>query len=490
LAGEAQIGVSDSGDGGYCVTGHKVLCRNSQPTCVSQETKTNCLGAVQICDNGYYETLNRTWHSCGGKYACGVCLGIGPNSWTGSVVLSPPGSIASPKPINVPSPGAPNLIQGNWGQVGNYELLVPQGDRLVHYARLNDPGSSQFSWIKVHELSFAGVSRPGTLYRGSNPVAVSFLQTTFRGDHVHGNFDAVVRVTPPGGGGDILEFVALDSAVNQWHRHPLLVDGQPISGVTGNPMLIQGNWGQVGNYELLVPQGDRLVHYARLNDPGPAQFSWIKVHELSFAGVSRPGTLYRGSTPVAVSFLQTTFRGDHVHGNFDAVIRVTPPGGGGDILEFAALDSAVNQWHRHPLLVDGQPISGVTGNPVLMQGNWGQVGNYELLVPQGDRLVHYARLNDPGPAQFSWIKVHELSFAGVSRPGTFYRGSTPVAVSFLQTTFRGDHVHGNFDAVIRVTPPGGGGDILEFAALDSAVNQWHRHPLLVGGQPIGGVTGF
>ncbi|WP_295700346.1 hypothetical protein [Lapillicoccus sp.] len=159
---------------------------------------------------------------------------VGADAWTGPTVIGPAGTIPSLKRIDIPSPDSANLIQGNWGGVGNYELVVPQGDRLVHYARLNDPGPAQFSWVKVHELSYAGVSRgPGTFQLGATPVGVSFLQTTFRGDNVHGNFDAVVRVTPPGSGGDVLEFAALDSAVNQWNRHPLLVDGQPITGVTG-----------------------------------------------------------------------------------------------------------------------------------------------------------------------------------------------------------------------------------------------------------------
>jgi hypothetical protein len=76
LAGETQIGVSDSGDGGYCVTGHKVLCRNNSQTCPVKETKTSCYGVVLVCDNGFYESPTTNWHSCG-KYACGACLGIG-----------------------------------------------------------------------------------------------------------------------------------------------------------------------------------------------------------------------------------------------------------------------------------------------------------------------------------------------------------------------------------------------------------------------------
>src|SRR5215471_7497889 len=73
--GEVQKGVSDSGDGGYCVTGHKVLCGNAAQTCPVRETKTKCYGAVMVCDNGFYESPTKNWHSCA-KYACGICLGF------------------------------------------------------------------------------------------------------------------------------------------------------------------------------------------------------------------------------------------------------------------------------------------------------------------------------------------------------------------------------------------------------------------------------
>jgi hypothetical protein len=75
LAGETQIAISDYGDGGYCVSGHKVLCRNNQPLCPVRETQTHCAGVVMICDNGFHESPTGNWHSCG-TYACGACVGI------------------------------------------------------------------------------------------------------------------------------------------------------------------------------------------------------------------------------------------------------------------------------------------------------------------------------------------------------------------------------------------------------------------------------
>jgi hypothetical protein len=45
-----------------------------------------------------------------------------------------------------------NFLQGNWGNQGNFELLVPQGDVINHYFRNND--DVQFPWQVVHQLSY------------------------------------------------------------------------------------------------------------------------------------------------------------------------------------------------------------------------------------------------------------------------------------------------------------------------------------------------
>ncbi len=78
LSGETQIDSSSSGDGGYCWTGKKVLCRNNELSCSATQTKTSCWGFVTICDNGSYENAHSSvpvWKSCS-KYACGPCFGL------------------------------------------------------------------------------------------------------------------------------------------------------------------------------------------------------------------------------------------------------------------------------------------------------------------------------------------------------------------------------------------------------------------------------
>jgi hypothetical protein len=76
LPGEEQIATSNCGDGGCCWTGHKVLCRNRQPTCQATQTNTSCYGIFLVCDNGSYD-YRGVWTSCS-KYVCGLCAGF---SW-------------------------------------------------------------------------------------------------------------------------------------------------------------------------------------------------------------------------------------------------------------------------------------------------------------------------------------------------------------------------------------------------------------------------
>jgi hypothetical protein len=64
---------------------------------------------------------------------------------------------------------------------------------------------------------------------------MTFIQSNFLGDGVHGNFEAIVRVAPPiATEPDHLDFWFLDSKEFKWNGpFPLSADGQPINGVTG-----------------------------------------------------------------------------------------------------------------------------------------------------------------------------------------------------------------------------------------------------------------
>ena len=374
-----------------------------------------------------------------------------------------------------PRVGAP-FIQSDWGERGNFELLVPTGSVIRQYFRNND--DPQFAW---HYLREFGYPVPATQL-GPTPSAVSFLQSNFRGDGVHGNFEVVVRVRAPiATEPQHLDFWYLDSKTSQWHGPSHIApDGQLIAA-SGNPALLQSDWGSRGNFELLVPSGSVIKQYFRDNDD--PQFAW---HYLRDFGYPVPPNQL-GPTPRAVSFIQSNFKGDGVHGNFEAVVRVKPAiATEADHLDFWYLDSKTSQWHGPGrIIADGQPIT-ATGDPVLIQSNWGKRGNFELLVPSGSVVKQYYRNNDD--PQFAW---HFLREFGYPVPATEL-GRTPAALTFLQSNFAADGTHGNFESIVQVKPPiATASDQLDFWLLDSQSSTWHPPaPIVADGQPIQKMNGL
>lgn len=382
---------------------------------------------------------------------------------------------------NVQSAGRKNFVQSNWGRQGNFELLVPQGKIVNHYIRDND--NSQMPWHLIRQLPYR---TPGPNQLSPMPRSVTLIQSNYKGDGVHGNFEAVVRVSPAlASDGDSLDFWFLNSRGDGWQGpFPISAEGQPLHGVTGDPVLIQGTWGSHGNLELLVPQGRLINHYFRDNDD--PRSTWHLVRRLSYP---IPGRNQLGNTPRALTFIQSNYQGDGVHGNLEAIARVAPPvATHGDYLDFWFLDSKAGGWQGpFPLTVDGKPIDGVTGDPVLIQGSWGRQGNFELLVPQGRFINHYFRNNDD--SRMAWHLIRQLPYRP---PGPNHLGPMPRSVAFFQSNYRGDVTHGNLEAIVRVAPPiATQGDYLDFWFLDSKGGSWQGpFALTADGKPVQGVTGF
>ncbi|WP_238295852.1 G1 family glutamic endopeptidase, partial [Caballeronia novacaledonica] len=235
-----------------------------------------------------------------------------------------------------------------------------------------------------------------------------------------------------------------------------LMDEDPVLPVVAKQSFsvsrnfLQSDFGKQGNFELLAPQGNMIGQYYRdNNDP---KLLWHFVRNFGYQG---------GRVPRAVTFMQSNYKGDGTHGNFEAVVRVSEQGKP-DVLDFWFLNSKSFQWSGpFALLADGKQVSGVTGNPVLIQNSWGHQGNFELLVPQGNVIGEYFRDNDD--AQPSWHHSRDFGYAGSPR--------FPVGVSFMQSNYKGDAVHGNLEAVVRVAEAGKA-DVLDFWYLDSRAGRW------------------
>ena len=102
-----------------------------------------------------------------------------------------------------------------FGRQGNFEMLVPTGNKLVHFFRNNDaPG---VPWAISGAQPNVPVVGGGVIPR--SPTAVTLIQSNFKGDGIHGNLEAVVRMSPtldPTGAGDSLAFYFFDSASLRW----------------------------------------------------------------------------------------------------------------------------------------------------------------------------------------------------------------------------------------------------------------------------------
>src|SRR5439155_315787 len=150
--------------------------------------------------------------------------------------------------------------------------------------------------------------------------------------------------------------------------------GQPITGATDEASMIQSSG--FGNFELVVPQGDRLVHYRR--DMAAEGYPWHRGEELQLPVNLRLAALQRadmGTDPVnlrvaglerapdpdprqlasGVALIQSTLPGVNP-GNFELVARTTE----GHLYHYT-FDASDLSWHGpHAIEVDGQPITGAT----------------------------------------------------------------------------------------------------------------------------------
>src|SRR5258706_535321 len=152
---------------------------------------------------------------------------------------------------------------------------------------------------------------------------------------------------------DYLDFFFADSKTARWlGPFPLMADGKPIDGVTGDPVFVQSNWGVQGNFELLVPHGNMVRQYYRNNDD--PEFQWHFLREFGYP--ARPNQL--GPSPRDITFIQSNFRADGVHGNFEAIVRTAPPiASQPDYLDFFFLDSKTARWNGpFPIKPDGKLI--------------------------------------------------------------------------------------------------------------------------------------
>ena len=307
--------------------------------------------------------------------------------------------------------GNPVLIQSRFGSQGNFELLSPLATGgLAAYFRDNDAPGHPWGGPTIFGTELGKVD------------AVTMIQSNFGSP---GNLEVIARV------GDRLRFFFRDSGPEfKWSGpFPLIADGVEVSGVSGNPVLLQSRFGHQGNFELLVPLAKGgLAFFFRDNDT---------------SGLPWHGPLIFGSNQYdGVTMIQSNL-GDP--GNLEVIAS------SGGSFDFFFRDSGWNG--PFPLIVDGnKPF--VVANPVLIQSTFGTKGNFELIAPEasfnpGGGIVHFFRNNDD-----SSLPWHQSDIFGRGSSQTDQIG----AVTMIQSNFGSP---GNLEVIARI------GERLAFFFRDS-----------------------
>jgi hypothetical protein len=315
------------------------------------------------------------------------------------LLSAPPSYAAAPsRPGTVVSPlatGAGCIIQSSFGTEdghrGNFEVVVLEGNDLVHY--WHDNSNPRHAWTRGQVITGAATG-PGCILQ-SDYVAGP-----------HGNLEVVVQE-----GRQVAHY---------WHdsarrKSPWVKAGTFGSGVTGAPRIIQSDFMSTnghGNFEVVVPEGSALVHYWKTEGG-----AWTRGATIA-TGVSSAG-----------SIIQSDYSSDSGHGNFEVVVKE------GDHLVHYWKDnsSPAGTWHRA-----GTFGTGATDAPSLLQSSFGTGsgghGNLEVVSREGPNLVHhYKTASDP------WARGQTVA-TGVNSGG-----------HLLQSTL-GTGEHGNFEVVVLGEP--------------------------------------
>ncbi|PGK08808.1 hypothetical protein CN895_27485 [Bacillus cereus] len=394
------------------------------------------------------------------------------------------------------------FVQGTFGTQGNFELVVPQGKELKHYFRDNDQPNHPWNLSGSQPNAASGGSTRRIGFIGSSPASVSLIQSNFKPNGCTGNLEMIIRMVPeinPDGMGDWLAQYYFDSKARSWNGpSPVIVNGNKITGVTGNPAFIQSTFFSTqGNFELIVPQGKELKHYFRDNDQPNHPWNLNDSQPNTPSGGSTRRIGFIGSSPTSVSLIQSNFKPNGCTGNLEMIVRMTPeidPDGKGDWLAQYYFDSKTRSWNGpSPVIVNGNEITGVTGNPAFIQSTFGTRGNFELVVPQGKELKHYFRDNDQPNHPWNLSGSQPNAANGGSNGRIIFIGSNPTSVSLIQSNFKPNDYTGNLEMIVRMTPeidPDGTGDWLAQYYFDSKIRSWNGpSPVIVNGNEITGVTG-
>jgi hypothetical protein len=240
------------------------------------------------------------------------------------------------------------FIQSRHGAQGNFELVTPTpaANGLDFWFRDND---NNMTWGGPWRLA------PGRRYVGSTLIQSNYGET--------GNLEVLAVDTA----GNLDFFWRLDHDPWTWSG-PFTIAG----GLRGTPCMVQSRFGSQGNFEVVVPHADGgLAFLFRDND-----------NNMTWGGPFRfgGGKRYNGATLIQSNYGRT--------GNLE-VLAIDETG---TMDFFWREDAAPFTWHG-PF----QIATGLRGTPSLIQSNFGDQGNFEVVAPHADGgLAFFWRDNDGG----------------------------------------------------------------------------------------------
>jgi hypothetical protein len=383
-----------------------------------------------------------------------------------------------------------NRHSGNYvaNRPGYSDLVLVQGKKLVHYA-FDD--YLDMVWKQAEFYDAHPRRARGRWITPAAPISVTLIRSNF-GTQDRPNLEAVVRMRPvqhvrSASSHDYLAHFYFDSKARRWNGpFSILADGQLIAGVTGNPALIQSNYGAMGDFQLVVSIGNTIIHYRRDNDA--PSVPWRKVADVYTANAAAAGGIFAPpAIPSGLALIQSNV-GDP--NNLDMVARlvrkVGPLGDDtpGDLVHFY-FDGGSRSWKGpFSIVADGVPATYITGDPAFLQSIFGSKGNFEVIVPQGNKVAHYYRDNDAAGTPWHQAgNVYDSSPGGVQ--GALLRlVPLPTGATMVQSDYSPYHLFAYVRMAPRV-PRLGDPDYLAAFSFSIVEGKWFGpYPLNVEGQAV------
>lgn len=320
--------------------------------------------------------------------------------------------------------GVPSMMQSRFGNQGDFELVVPLvSGGIAHLRRDNDDPSQSWRGPIVFGVSLGLVD------------AVTMIQSNISSSGGPGNLEVIARV------GDRLEaFWREDVPPFNWSG-PIAVPG--AKGVTGNPVLIQSQFGIRGDFEVIVPlTSGGIAHFTRFNDQASTDYRLNQIFARRLGPVD------------AVTLIQSNYSSSGGGpGNLEVIAR---PRGSSSLYYFTRDDADPFQWSEDPVFVSGN----VQGNPVLIQSRFGVQGDFTLVAPSASPtggLTYGNRYNDmPGQPWSAPFQGWAAEIGAVT------------SVAFIESNYTFSAGPGNFDVIAL-----SGNSLFSYWRDDFPPYSWH-----------------